>query len=81
MSITYKIRGKHKKDCTAKKAYKKGKWDFTWSEFHIATFFGDSIGRRKNGHIIWLVFQCNSTGCPRRLLVRAKDIFAYLPKF
>lgn len=81
MSITYKIRHKHKKNCAAKKAYEKKVWDFAWSEFPIGTFFGDSIGRRRNGHTIWLVFQCNSINCPLRLLVKAADIFTYLPKF
>lgn len=78
--MNYKIIGKHNKDCHALKNAQDSFWNTPWAYFDDQqSYYGDSLGRHKNGHKRWLVAICNNTECHAKIIVREDSMLEKLP--
>lgn len=69
MDIKYK--NKHKKDCGAIEAYKKGRWLSAWAYPELT--WDRSIG--------WIKFICNDTQCKAEAWIENNEFCALIPPF
>jgi hypothetical protein len=74
---------KHRRGCRALASAERGDWDRPWGpppwrvEHGPSTLWLTKTGRKspkRRGEVMWIVFMCNDTQCPARLVVQLDAI-------